>query len=183
MPSSSAARPRAWSSRPADRSLLPGIRGALRALPLAMELLVLAVTLAAAAAFGLRWRARTGRLRPVADDAERLDADELAALGLAPGDRATLVQWSSSFCQPCRATRQVLSDVAAMVDGVAYVEIDAEGHLDLVRRHNILRTPTTFVLDAAGRVVVRASGQPRKADIVAALGRAIDPATAPTSRR
>jgi hypothetical protein len=37
----------------------------------------------------------------------------------------------------------------------------------------VLRTPTTFVLDRTGRVVVRASGQPRKPDVLAALGRAI----------
>jgi thiol-disulfide isomerase/thioredoxin len=148
-----------------------------------MEIVVLVVTLAAAAAFGRYWRARVGRLRPAAADAERLDAAELAEIGAAPGERATLVQFSSSFCQPCRATRRILGEVAEMVDGVSYVEIDAEGHLDLVRRHNILRTPTTFVLDATGRVVVRASGQPRKADVVAALGRAFEPASAPSAQR
>jgi thiol-disulfide isomerase/thioredoxin len=145
-----------------------------------MEVAVLVATLAAAAAFGLYWRAQLGRMRPVRDDAERLGADELARIGSAPGERATLVQWSSSFCQPCRATRRILGDVAALVDGVRYVEIDAEEHLDLVRRHNILRTPTTFVLDAAGRVVVRASGQPRKADVIAALGQALGSSTVPT---
>lgn len=144
-----------------------------------MELVVLVVTLVATVAFGFYWRARAGRLRPVAEDAERLDAAELATLGATPGERVTLVQFSSSFCQPCVATRRVLRDVAGMVDGVAYVEIDAEGHLDVVRRHNILRTPTTFVLDSTGRVVVRASGQPRKADVVAAVGRALQPAGAP----
>lgn len=148
-----------------------------------MEIAVLVVTLVAAVAFGLYWRARSGSLRAVSADAERLDAAELALLGAVPGERATLVQFSSSFCQPCRATRRILGEVAAMVDGVAYVEIDAEGHLDVVRRHNILRTPTTFVLDAAGRVVVRASGLPRKADVIAAVGQALEPAAAPTTQR
>ena len=60
-----------------------------------------------------------------------------------------------------------------MVDGVAHVEIDAESHLDLVRRLDIMRTPTVFILDAAGRIVQRASGAPRKADVLAALGRAV----------
>jgi hypothetical protein len=57
-----------------------------------------------------------------------------------------------------------------MVDGVAHVEIDAESHLELVRRLNVLRTPTVFVLDGSGAIVRRGSGLPRKADIVAALG-------------
>src|SRR6478609_1166301 len=31
------------------------------------------------------------------------------------GDKATLVQFSSAFCAPCRATRRTLSEVAAVV--------------------------------------------------------------------
>lgn len=100
----------------------------------------------------------------------RLDADDL---GAALGERATLLQFSSAFCAPCRATRRVLDDVAGMVDGVAHIEIDAESRLDLVRRLEIVRTPTSLVLDAAGQVVQRASGQPRKAEVIAALGAAI----------
>ena len=69
--------------------------------------------------------------------------------------------------------RAATSDVAGAVEGVAHVEIDAESHLDLVRRLDVMRTPTIFVLDADGRVVKRASGAPRKADVLAALGVAI----------
>ena len=96
-----------------------------------------------------------------------------AELGEGLGERATLVQFSSAFCAPCRATRRVLADVAGMVPGVAHVEIDAEDHLDLVRRLDILQTPTVLVLDADGRIVRRATGQPRKADVIAALGEAV----------
>ncbi|WP_335935568.1 TlpA family protein disulfide reductase [Streptomyces sp. PTD5-9] len=102
--------------------------------------------------------------------ARTLDA---AQLGAELGERATLVQFSTAFCQPCRATRRVLAEVARMVDGVAHVEIDAEAHLTLVRELEIDRTPTVLVLDATGRIVRRAVGQPRTADVVAALGRAM----------
>ena len=57
-----------------------------------------------------------------------------------------------------------------MVDGVVAVEVDAEAHLDLVRQWDVMRTPTVFVLDASGAVVQRAVGQPRKADVIAAIG-------------
>ncbi len=106
----------------------------------------------------------------VRDGEKRLDAAEL---GEALGERATLLQFSSAFCAPCRATRRVLAEVTAMVPGVAHVEIDAEQHLDLVRRLDILKTPTVLVLDADGRIVRRAAGQPRKADVIAALGEAV----------
>jgi len=60
-----------------------------------------------------------------------------------------------------------------MVPGVNHVEVDAESHLGLVRQLGVMRTPTTFVLDAEGVVVTRAAGAPRKVDVVAALGRVI----------
>jgi thiol-disulfide isomerase/thioredoxin len=98
----------------------------------------------------------------------------VADLGAELGERATLLQFSSAFCAPCRATRRVLGEVESMVAGVRHVELDAESHLDLVRRLDILRTPTVLVLDATGAIVTRASGQPRKADVIAALGTAVD---------
>ncbi|MDX6224743.1 MAG: hypothetical protein QOE64_1119, partial [Frankiales bacterium] len=64
-------------------------------------------------------------------------------LGGPLGERATLVQFSSAFCAPCRATRQVLDRVAGQVEGVAHYEIDAEANLELVRRLDVRRTPTT----------------------------------------
>ena len=97
----------------------------------------------------------------------------VAELGQGLGERATLVQFSSAFCAPCRATRRVLAEVATMVPGVAHVEIDAEQRLELVRALDVVKTPTVLVLDADGRIVRRATGQPRTADVIAALGEAV----------
>jgi thiol-disulfide isomerase/thioredoxin len=147
---------------------------------------VLLAALALATALGLAKRWYDGRFRVPSHEHETGagDADKAtrgtnrnnmvsltpADIGAAElGERATLVQFSSAFCQPCRATRQILADVAKSVPGVAHVEIDAESHLDLVRRLDVRRTPTTLVLDARGRVATRASGQPRKEQVVAAL--------------
>ena len=142
-------------------------------------LIAIALTLGLATAAGLVWRQRNGVLRPVRPPVPRprpgqgapagpdLTSDDL---GAPLGPRATLLQFSSAFCAPCRATRRVLADVAAMTDGIAHVEIDAESHLDLVRRLDVRRTPTVFVLGPDGRIARRASGQPRTADVIAALG-------------
>lgn len=145
-----------------------------------MPAAILLVTLVAATATGLLWRRRNGALQAVGSSTPELSRSDIAAAGGTPGERATLVQFSSSFCAPCRATRRILVEVAGMIEGVSYVEIDAEAHLDVVRRHNILRTPTTLVLDAQGKVVVRASGQPRRADVIAAVGRAVERSTIPS---
>ena len=149
---------------------------------------VLLASVLLVAAYGA-WRARTegafrgGRRagdadRPTpADVVDQTDEVDVVALlreqevEVASGSRATLVQFSSAFCQPCRATRVVLADVAAMVPGVVHVEVDAESNLDMVRRLDVTRTPTVLVLDAAGQVRARATGTPRRADVIAAVGR------------
>lgn len=120
---------------------------------------------------GVAHRSRNGKARSVVAEDSLLPV--LADLGEAPGERATLLQFSSAFCAPCRATRRVLGEVTALVPGVAHVEVDAEQRLDLVRRLGIGKTPTTLVLDRHGVEVKRASGQPRKVDVLAALGQAL----------
>ena len=134
--------------------------------------LLLLATLAMTAALAVWYRRRDGRLRVRTPDPHA--PEDLRPLVPGPvGRRATLLQFSSAFCAPCRATRRTLGEIAGMVEGVVHVEVDAEAHLDLVRRLGIVKTPTTLVLDAAGHEVVRASGQPRKADVLAALGQAV----------
>ena len=138
-------------------------------------LIVVFAVLAVASAFGL-WRRRVdGRVHEVSGDAApgaSTQTDRILTpqqLGGELGSRATLVQFSSAFCQPCRATRVILADVAGQAEGVAHMEIDAESHLDLVRELGILRTPTTLILDGAGRIAARASGVPRKQQVLAAI--------------
>jgi thiol-disulfide isomerase/thioredoxin len=153
-------------------------------------LTALVVALGVALVAGLAWQRANGRMRgigpaggtrgaatagtpgtqpprePAADAGPVLTSTEL---GLPLGERATLVQFSTAFCAPCRATRRILGEVAGIIDGVAHVEIDAESHLDLVRRLDIRRTPTVLVVGPDGRIAKRASGQPRTADVIAAI--------------
>jgi thiol-disulfide isomerase/thioredoxin len=162
----------------------------------------LLVAIAVAVGGGAYWRLTSGRMRPTGS-APRPSAGSagVAAIqegnGLVPvpvtpavaaaeplrltselightlGERATLLQFSTAFCAPCRATRRILADVAGLTEGVAHVEIDAESRLDLVRQLGVLRTPTVLVLAADGTIVRRASGQPRKPDVIAAIGLAV----------
>lgn len=149
--------------------------------------IVLGVLLAATV-FGLWRRATSGRIkdRDLGPPIEMADPDEppaaivpdepteVAALAVAldgrRGSRATMVQFSSAFCQPCRATRRILEEVTVLIPGVSHVEIDAEDNLDLVRALGIRRTPTVLFLDSRGVIRKHASGQPRKADVIAAIG-------------
>ncbi|MDR7276320.1 TlpA family protein disulfide reductase [Catenuloplanes atrovinosus] len=127
-----------------------------------------AVLLAATAA-GLWWRARDGRLTPEEPvDDHRLDPALRDALGVLPGE-VTLLQFSTAFCAPCRATRAVLAGVGRDTDGVRHVEVDAESHLDAVRALKIWATPTTLIIDAQSRIVGRAGGVPTRPQVLAAV--------------
>ena len=132
-------------------------------------LLVLIAALAVAALAALVITSINGRFRDNRSGTAVLTSDDL---GRPLGERATFVHFSSAFCAPCRTTRILLEDVADRVDGIAVVEIDAEAHLELVRRFDVMRTPTVFVLDPRGAVVRRASGLPRRDQVLAALAAA-----------
>jgi thiol-disulfide isomerase/thioredoxin len=134
-------------------------------------LIALVAALVAASALGLVLRRRSGRFRTAREVLTEAD------LGGPLGRQATLVQFSTAFCAPCRPTRQILTQVAGMVDGVTHVEVDAAARLDLVRRLRISSTPTVLVLGPDGAVAKRAVGLPRKADVIAALGAVIRPAS------
>lgn len=154
-----------------------------------MGVWVLLVVLVIATVLGLWFQKANGRIKdtsgvksvasddpPAPIEAEHLPMPPTAlteAIADRMGERATVVQFSSAFCQPCRATRRILEEVTVMVPGVAHVELDAEDHLELVRALDIRRTPTVLFLDASGVVRKQASGQPRKADVIAAIGELI----------
>jgi thiol-disulfide isomerase/thioredoxin len=147
-------------------------------------LIVLVVVLAVASAAGFLLRLRQGRFRPQRSSSGAYGTDPAdsgrpavsgaaltaADLGASLGERATLVQFSTEFCTYCGPTRELLTEVARVRDGVAFVEIDAAQRTDLARRLNILSTPTVLVLAADGSIARRASGRPRKSDVLAAVG-------------
>ncbi len=131
------------------------------------NLVILGIVLAIATGYGYWYRHRDGRVRDRAGREHRLQltANEIGALG----ERATLLQFSSAFCTPCRATRVILGEVAATSAGVIHIDIDAEEKLDLVRKVGILSTPTTLILDSKGFEIARAVGAPRKAQVLDSL--------------
>jgi hypothetical protein len=76
------------------------------------------------------------------------------------GDRLTLVQVSGRHCTSCVRGARIWHEAIADQSGVAFVEIDADDHMDLVREHGIMTTPTTLVYDRDGALQGRLSGAP-----------------------
>jgi thiol-disulfide isomerase/thioredoxin len=129
------------------------------------SLLPLLVVIASASAYGLWYQRSRGTVKTKSGESLITEAMISGALG----SRATLVQFSSAFCTPCRATRVLLENIVSGIHDVNYVEVDAEASLDLVRKLNILSTPTTLILDSRGMEVGRAVGAPKREQVVVAL--------------
>jgi thiol-disulfide isomerase/thioredoxin len=127
----------------------------------------LAIVLVLASGYGLWYQRTRGEFRKK----KTVNGPKLTAaiVGTELGARATMVQFSSAFCTPCRATKVLLEDMVKTMTDVHYAHIDAESHLELVRELNILSTPTTLFLNHAGVEVGRAMGTPKRAQVHAAL--------------
>ncbi len=131
------------------------------------SLLPTVIVIALASAYGIWWKLSRGAIRTnksVPD--HRLTAE---VLGEELGSRATMVQFSSAFCAPCKATHALLSQMVTSMSDVRHIHIDAESHLELVRQLDIRSTPTTLFLNSKGIEVGRAAGTPKREQVIAAL--------------
>ncbi len=131
------------------------------------SLLPTLIVLAIASAYGFWWKRSRGAIRSKKSMPDhRLTA---AILGEELGSRATMVQFSSAFCAPCKATHALLSQMVIPMNDVKHIHIDAESHLELVRQLDIRSTPTTLFLNSQGVEVGRAAGTPKREQVLAAL--------------
>jgi len=128
--------------------------------------LLLLILLALATGIGMRLKATQGRIKQ--KKGLQISASEI---GQSLGERATVVQFSTTFCSSCRAAKVLISDVVSKRSDVKYVEIDAESNLELVRKLDIRSTPTTLFLDKKGFEIARAVGAPKRDQITSAINR------------
>ena len=127
----------------------------------------LVIVLALAIAFGVWYTRSRGEFRKKKTiNGPKLDA---AIVGVELGSRVTMVQFSSAFCSPCRATKALLEDMVKSMPDVRYAHIDAESNLELVRKLDIRSTPTTLFLNSYGIEVGRAMGTPKRSQVMAAV--------------
>jgi thiol-disulfide isomerase/thioredoxin len=106
---------------------------------------------------GLLYRRRNG----VITKKRRLHISEAEFAGRY-GSRVTILQFSTTFCSQCRAAKALISDVVKDQSDISYLEIDAESNLALVRKVDVRSTPTTIFLDRGGFEIARATGAPKR---------------------
>ena len=125
------------------------------------SLLPLVLILGLTTVFGLRYRVKKGAIK------ERKGSQILESeLGKKYGKRATVVIFSTTFCSECRAAKGLISDVTSTLSDISYIEIDAESNLELVRKVDIRSTPTSIFLDKAGFEIARATGAPKRDQLI-----------------
>jgi thioredoxin-related protein len=90
-------------------------------------------------------------------------------IGASYGKRASILQFSTTFCSECRAAKAIVKDVVKELPDIAYIEVDAESNLDLVRKVDIRSTPTTIFLDKSGYEIARAKGAPKRDQLIKAI--------------
>ena len=143
-------------------------------MPLETRIALVVAVILAVLALGLFWKLRTGRSKRIANG-QQIDLAKLGAVKngkpvLAFGERMTFLQFSTEFCSQCVQTARVYKDLEQHSDGILHIEVDITNRLDVAKEFNILQTPTTLVLDAAGRVTSRIGGATKAQTIKDEIG-------------
>ena len=118
---------------------------------------LLGLILLISTAIGFYYRSKNGVIRKK----RRLHISEAEFAGRY-GARITILQFSTTFCSQCRAAKSLISDVVKDEKDISYLEIDAESNLALVRKVDVMSTPTTIFLDKGGYEIARATGAPKR---------------------
>lgn len=143
-------------------------------MPIETRIALVVAVILAALALGLFWKLRTGRSKRVTNG-QQIDLAKLGAVKngkpvLAFGERMTFLQFSTEFCSQCVQTARVYKELEEHSDGILHIEVDITNRLDVAKEFNILQTPTTLVLDAAGRVTSRIGGATKAQTIKDEIG-------------
>ena len=146
--------------------------------------------LALASLFGFYWRSQQGKLK-VANKSKNpalnsVSNEELSKIVRAKssfmvnsdlnekhqlqlGKSVTLLQFSTAFCSPCKATAQIISQLVEGMDDVVYIQVASEENFKLVEKFDIKTTPTVIFFNRDGIEVGRAAGIPTKEQVMISI--------------
>jgi thiol-disulfide isomerase/thioredoxin len=142
--------------------------------------------LALTTVFGLYWRSQQGKLKTPVIEGNRISNEEISKIirhkssfmvnsdlldqhQMQLGKNVTLLQFSSAFCSPCKATALVISQIVQGMDDVVYIQVASEENLKLVEKFDIKSTPTVIFFNRDGIEVGRAVGIPTKEQVIISI--------------
>ena len=95
----------------------------------------------------------------VTRDLDEKDFDE----AVITGDRLAVLDFSATWCGPCRTLEPILGELAAELEGsVDFWKVDVDRHPQLAVRYGVQAVPTLLLL-RSGRVIDRLVGARPKA--------------------
>ena len=134
-----------------------------------MNLWLPILILALASAFGLWWRSKQGQFKKAAAASSPHKFVSNSEIGIELGQRVTILQFSSTFCSPCKATAQMITNLVKNMSDVVYMQIKSEENLQLIQKFDIKSTPTVVFFNGHGMEVGRAVGTPTNDQVLAAI--------------
>ena len=139
-----------------------------------LRIAVLLGLLVLVAVVGVIWKLRTGTAKKSSSD-ERVDLLELKAEKngkpvTALTTNVTFLQFSTDFCTFCGPTAKMLTALEVADPNVTHLEVNVTERLDLVKKYNIMQTPTTLVLDRKGNIQSRIGGTPKAHTLISEIG-------------
>jgi thiol-disulfide isomerase/thioredoxin len=126
------------------------------------------VVMAAAAALGLLWRARQGRVR-TAPGMEPPGLPKQLLRHVDAEAAVTLLQLTTPVCARCPQARALLGELAAATPGVRHTELDLAQSPELANLLGVRSTPTTLAVARSGHELFRVTGVPRREELLSAL--------------
>ena len=137
------------------------------------NLLAVLALVGAATLVGLAYRFLHGRGHRVKSkkkiDLARLGPKRNDQVTTALGAKATLLQFSTSYCGQCPGVRRQLVALDESLQGVHHLEVDITDRLDVAAHFGINQTPTVFLLNDKGELVYRVGGIPNVTKLKAEL--------------
>ena len=134
-----------------------------------MNLWLPILVLALSSAFGFWWRRRQGQFKKAAVVSSTDNFISNSEIGIELGQRVTILQFSSAFCSPCKATAQIITNLVNNMNDVVYTQIKSEENLKLIEKFDIKSTPTVVFFNGYGMEVGRAVGTPTNDQVLAAI--------------
>ncbi|MFM8922136.1 MAG: thioredoxin family protein [Candidatus Nanopelagicaceae bacterium] len=131
-----------------------------------MDIWIPILVLLLASAFGIWWQRNQGKLKRAKGPHNFITKSEIET---ELGQRVTIVQFSSAFCSPCKATAAIISALIKDMSDVTYVQIQSEENLALIEKFDIKSTPTVIFFNSFGMEVGRATGTPTNDQVLAAI--------------